>query len=75
MECLGQSAENRTKECHRFWLRLRRTVSDSNFKQSSISFKENKPDGFDPVLLLRSKENMKNSTVFGRLKDSYVYHR
>ena len=40
-----QSAENRRKECHRFWLRL--SHSDSIFKRSNISFKENKPDGVD----------------------------
>ena len=40
----GQSVENRRKECHRFWLRLR---IYSNFERSNISLKEDKQDGVD----------------------------
>ena len=41
-----QSAENRRKECHRFWLRLCH-CSDSHFERANVSFKENEHDGVD----------------------------
>ena len=54
-----QSAENRKRRCHRFWLRLRHAVIlISNVR--TFASKKIKPDGINPdsnnINLLRSKE-------------------
>ena len=43
-----QSAENRRKKCHRFWLRLRHARILISNVRSNVSLEENKPDGVNP---------------------------
>ena len=66
---ISQSAENRRKECHRFWLSLRHTVILISNDRISASMKINRMVLIRTltILLLCSKESRKNSTVFGRL--------
>ena len=65
-----QSAENRRKECHRFWLRFRHTVILISNDGTSVSKKINRMVliqtlTVSTIAFERKKEEL--STVFGRL--------
>ena len=58
--------ENRRKECHRFWLRLRQAVILISNDRTSVTKKIN------GMVSTTAFERRKNSMVFGRLKEQKV---
>ena len=64
---LSQSAENRRKECHRFWLRLRHAVILISNDRTSASKKIN------GMALIRTLTV--STTVFERTKENFYGFR